>query len=44
MNTGGTNYELEMSSLKRNFDTPDSPVRVRLTPGRDEAGRRPEEP
>ena len=32
MNTGGTNYELEMSSLKRNFDVPDSPVRVRLTP------------
>lgn len=32
MNTGGTNYELEMAALKRNFDTPDSPVRVRLTP------------
>ncbi|MGB4867034.1 MAG: amidohydrolase [Hyphomicrobium sp.] len=32
MNTGGTNYDLEMASLKRNFDTPDSPVRVRLTP------------
>ena len=32
MNTGGTNYDLEMSSLRRNFDTPDSPVRVRLTP------------
>ena len=32
MNTGGTNYELEMASLKRNFETPDSPVRVRLTP------------
>jgi predicted amidohydrolase YtcJ len=32
MNTGGTNYELEVASLKRNFDTPDSPVRVRLTP------------
>lgn len=32
MNTGGTNYDLEMSSLKRNFETPDSPVRVRLTP------------
>jgi len=32
MNTGGTNYDLEMSSLKRNFDVPDSPVRVRLTP------------
>lgn len=32
MNTGGTNYELEMASLKRNFDVPDSPVRVRLTP------------
>jgi predicted amidohydrolase YtcJ len=32
MNTGGTNYELEMSSLKRNFDVPGSPVRVRLTP------------
>lgn len=32
MNTGGTNYNLEMAALKRNFDTPDSPVRVRLTP------------
>jgi hypothetical protein len=32
MNTGGTNYGLEMSSLKRSFDVPDSPVRVRLTP------------
>lgn len=32
MNTGGTNYDLEMASLKRNFDTPESPVRVRLTP------------
>lgn len=32
MNTGGTNYDLEMAALKRNFDTPDSPVRVRLTP------------
>jgi predicted amidohydrolase YtcJ len=32
MNTGGTNWELEMSALKRNLDTPDSPVRVRLTP------------
>ena len=32
MNTGGTNYGLEMSSLERNFDVPDSPVRVCLTP------------
>ncbi len=32
MNTGGTNYDLEMASPKRNFDTADSPVRVRLTP------------
>ena len=32
MNTGGTNYDLEMASLKRNFDVADSPVRVRLTP------------
>ena len=32
MNTGGTNWELEMSALKRNLDTPDSPIRVRLTP------------
>jgi predicted amidohydrolase YtcJ len=32
MSTGGTNYAMEMASLKRNFDTPDSPVRVRLTP------------
>ncbi|RQO57188.1 amidohydrolase [Paucibacter sp. KBW04] len=32
MNTGGTNWELEMGALKRNIDQPDSPVRVRLTP------------
>lgn len=32
MNTGGTNWDLEMSALRRNLDTPDSPVRVRLTP------------
>lgn len=32
MNTGGTNYDLEMAALTRNFDRPDSPVRVRLTP------------
>lgn len=32
MNTGGTNWELEISALKRNLDTPDSPIRVRLTP------------
>lgn len=32
MNTGGTDWALETSALKRNFDTPDSPVRVRLTP------------
>lgn len=32
MNTGGTNWDLEMGALKRNMDQPDSPVRVRLTP------------
>lgn len=32
MNTGGTNWDLEIGALKRNFDQPDSPVRVRLTP------------
>jgi predicted amidohydrolase YtcJ len=32
MNTGGTDFALEMSALQRNLDTPDSPVRVRLTP------------
>lgn len=32
MNTGGTDWALEIGALKRNFDTPDSPVRVRLTP------------
>ncbi|MBS1223067.1 MAG: hypothetical protein H6R23_2687 [Proteobacteria bacterium] len=32
MNTGGTDLALEMSALQRNLDTPDSPVRVRLTP------------
>jgi predicted amidohydrolase YtcJ len=32
MNTGGTDWALEMSALQRNLDTPDSPVRVRLTP------------
>jgi hypothetical protein len=32
MNTGGTDWALEMSALQRNIDTPDSPVRVRLTP------------
>ncbi|AAN53027.1 amidohydrolase [Shewanella oneidensis] len=32
MNTGGTNWELEISALKRNLDTPESPIRVRLTP------------
>ncbi|MFY7864404.1 amidohydrolase [Roseateles sp.] len=32
MNTGGTNWDLEMGALKRNLDRPDSSVRVRLTP------------
>jgi predicted amidohydrolase YtcJ len=32
MNTGGTDWALETSALKRTMDTPDSPVRVRLTP------------
>jgi predicted amidohydrolase YtcJ len=32
MNTGGTNWDLEISALRRNLDTADSPVRVRLTP------------
>jgi predicted amidohydrolase YtcJ len=32
MNTGGTDWALEMSALQRNLDTPESPVRVRLTP------------
>ena len=32
MNTGGTDWALETSALKRTIDTPDSPVRVRLTP------------
>jgi predicted amidohydrolase YtcJ len=32
MNTGGTNWALEIGALSRNFDTADSPVRVRLTP------------
>jgi len=32
MNTGGTNWELEMGALKRNLDRPDVPLRVRLTP------------
>jgi predicted amidohydrolase YtcJ len=32
MNTGGTDWNLETSALKRTIDTPDSPVRVRLTP------------
>lgn len=32
MDTGGTNWDLEIAALKRNLDTPDSPVRVRLTP------------
>lgn len=32
MDTGGTNWDLEIAALKRNLDTPASPVRVRLTP------------
>lgn len=32
MNTGGTNWELEVGALTRNFGAADSPVRVRLTP------------
>ncbi len=32
MATGSTNWDLEMAALKRTMDTPDSPVRVRLTP------------
>jgi predicted amidohydrolase YtcJ len=32
MSTGGTNWALEIGALSRNFDGPDSPVRVRLTP------------
>lgn len=32
MNTGGIDWALETSALKRTMDTPDSPVRVRLTP------------
>lgn len=32
MSTGGTNWDLELGGLQRNFDGADSPVRVRLTP------------
>ncbi|EGT5658856.1 amidohydrolase [Citrobacter braakii] len=32
MSTGAINWELEISALKRNLDTADSPIRVRLTP------------
>lgn len=32
MNTGGTNWDLEIGALTRNFGGADSPVRVRLTP------------
>jgi len=32
MSTGNVNWDLEMAALKRTFDTPDSPVRVLLTP------------
>jgi predicted amidohydrolase YtcJ len=32
MSTGSASWELEIAALRRNFDTPDSPVRVRLTP------------
>lgn len=32
MNTGGTNWDLEVGALTRNFAGADSPVRVRLTP------------
>ncbi|MDE3175844.1 MAG: amidohydrolase [Pseudomonadota bacterium] len=30
--TGSVNWEFEMAGLRRNFDTADSPVRVRITP------------
>lgn len=32
LSTGSTNWDLEMAAIKRTMDTPDSPVRVRLTP------------
>ena len=32
MSTGGTNWDLELGGLQRNFEGADSPVRVRLTP------------
>lgn len=32
MSTGNINWDLEIGALKRTFDTPDSPVRVMLTP------------
>ena len=32
MSTGSSNWDFEIAGLKRNFDTPDSPVRVRITP------------
>jgi predicted amidohydrolase YtcJ len=32
MSTGSANWDFEIAGLKRNFDTPDSPVRVRITP------------
>jgi len=32
MSTGSVNWDMEMAALKRTMDTPDSPVRVRLTP------------
>lgn len=32
LSTGSTNWDMEIAALKRTMDTPDSPVRVRLTP------------
>lgn len=32
LSTGSTNWDMEIAALKRTLDTPDSPVRVRLTP------------
>ncbi len=32
LSTGSTNWDMEIAALKRTMDTPDSPIRVRLTP------------
>jgi predicted amidohydrolase YtcJ len=32
LSTGSTNWDMELAALKRTLDTPDSPIRVRLTP------------